>query len=570
MEDTLQNKADMSNRMACIYEDNIVIVYDCKAKRFIYPKSIEKYFPASFDERPLWQIMLEDNVTSERTAMLFEQKIKTMSQADTPQAYFAECLIRNTRNIWKWYRVGVVCPVLGETLTITVTDIDKEVALNYRLEQMSEYDEMTGLFNRNAFVRRVEIFAQKDKKGMQEGKYALIYFDILRFKAVNDMFGMKEGDRLLKYIANRALESVGNADMVCRLGSDKFMIFIRTEGRDLQTFVENVSNKITDYDLPFKLICNIGVYVTNEGVVSANTMIDRAVLAQSAIKGSYTKRYNFYTESLRKDMLSEQEIAGMMVSALAEKQFVVYYQPQYNHSTGTLVGAEALVRWNHPERGLISPGIFIPIFEKNGFITQLDLYVFEQCCRFVKERLDRGESTVPVSSNFSRYDIFQPDFVEKLEEIRKAYDVPVKYLRVEITESVAVGGSAHVNDVVKRLHSCGYIVEMDDFGSGYSSLNVLKDIDLDMIKLDMLFMSEASESNRGGTILSSVVRMAKWLQMPVIAEGVETAEQADFLHSIGCNYIQGYLYSKPLPEAEYKELLNTSTIEIAEKSDSGE
>ena len=230
-----------------------------------------------------------------------------------------------------------------------------------------------------------------------------------------------------------------------------------------------------------------------------------------------------------------------------------------------------MVRWKHPERGLVSPGLFIPIFEKNGFITQLDLYVFGQVCCFLRKCMDQNIPIVPVSSNFSQYDIFQPRFVEKLEELRMKYDVPVEYLRVEITESAIVGGSDRVNEIVKRLRSCGYVVEMDDFGSGYSSLNVLREVDLDIIKLDMLFLSEKANNNRGGTIISSIVRMAKWLDMPVIAEGVETMGQADFLRSIGCEYIQGYLYSKPLPEEEFEELLGKSTLDVvALKGNSGE
>ncbi|MBP5707076.1 MAG: EAL domain-containing protein, partial [Spirochaetales bacterium] len=259
--------------------------------------------------------------------------------------------------------------------------------------------------------------------------------------------------------------------------------------------------------------------------------------------------------------LTEQDIVSNMGKALEDKQFVLYYQPQFDHSNGSLVGTEALVRWIHPERGIISPGIFIPIFEKTGFITNLDLYVFEQVCVFLRKRLDEDIPVVPISSNFSRYDIFMPDFVNVLESIRMKYKIPVRFLRVEITESAVVGGSRETNEIVKQLHEKGYIVEMDDFGSGYSSLNVLKDIDLDIIKLDLRFLAEENGNNRGGTIISSVVRMAKWLSMPVIAEGVETVSQADFLKSIGCDYIQGYLYSKPIPESDYAKLLSNSIIE---------
>ena len=205
-------------------------------------------------------------------------------------------------------------------------------------------------------------------------------------------------------------------------------------------------------------------------------MLDRAVLAESTIKGTYAHQYRFYTEDLRQQMLTEQEVVGRMVQALYDHEFVPYFQPQFNHSTGELVGAEALVRWEHPEKGLIRPDVFIPIFENNGFITPLDLYIFECACKFIKQHLNDGLKIVPISTNFSRYDIMQTDFVDRLEEIRTKYDVPVKYLRVEITESAVFGENECINHVVHNLHDHGYIVEMDDFGSGYSSLNVLKEI----------------------------------------------------------------------------------------------
>ena len=256
----------------------------------------------------------------------------------------------------------------------------------------------------------------------------------------------------------------------------------------------------------------------------------------------------------------ETEIAAEAGKALDDGCFEAYYQPQYNHATGVLVGAEALVRWNHPERGVISPKEFIPAMENCGLIEALDFQVFEQVCEFQRSCMRKGMQLVAVSVNFSRHDIFLQDFAERLEAIRIRYGVPVRYLRVEITESAMAGSSREANDVVRKLHSYGYIVEMDDFGSGYSSLNMLKDIEVDVLKLDMMFLSGHGDGNRGGTILSSIVRMAKWLELPVIAEGVETAKQADFLRSIGCDYIQGYLYARPMRRAQFEALLEGSPV----------
>lgn len=540
--------------------ENILITYDCKSEKFQYPDSMEKHFAARFDNRSLGQIMKEDRFASKEDVEQFDKMLNEIAGADTPQVFFAEYKLKAADQSWKWYRLGFVCTIPQDLISITVTNMEKEIAESSHFVQLSEYDELTGLYNMKGFSKYVELAANQDEAGVSASKYAVICFDVIRFKAINDIFGVAEGNKLLQYIAQVIKETLKSGDFACRSISDHFVIFTHTEGNELEDMIEQMLEKIEGYELPFVINCNVGIYITNGERLSVDAMIDRAILAQSVIKGSYMEKYSYYTEALRNDMLGEQEIIAMVETAIAQEQFVAFYQPQYNHSNGMLIGAEALVRWNHPEKGLISPGVFIPICEKNGFITRLDLYVFEQTCKFIRKCMDKGISVVPISSNFSRNDIFQPNYVEKLEEIRKKYEVPAKYLRVEITESTVVGGIKQVNKIIEQLHECGYLVEMDDFGSGYSSLNVLKDISFDIIKLDMMFLREETESNRGGIIVSAVMRMAKWLGMPVIAEGVETVKQADFLRSIGCESIQGYLYSKPLPEDQYEEKLRNSTV----------
>ena len=252
--------------------------------------------------------------------------------------------------------------------------------------------------------------------------------------------------------------------------------------------------------------------------------------------------------------MSEAEILENFDTALENGDIFVLYQPKINHTTGRMIGAEALMRWKHPEHGLQFPSDFIPVFEKNDLIYRADLHVFESVCRFQRKCLDSGIAAVPVSVNLSRYDIYKKNYVDAIEEVRKKYGIPTKLLHIEITESSAIGGMELVTGILQKLHDCGYIVEMDDFGSGYSSLNVLKDLPVDIIKLDMRFFS-GELGGRGGTIINAVVQMTKWLDTPVVAEGVETLEQADYMKSIGCNYIQGYLYSKPVTEAEFIEKL---------------
>ncbi len=486
-------------------------------------------------EPALWQALL----TFHADFALLRQKLLEVAGAKQPCADFSELTL-----LGKPYRVGIFCTEPATSVTVTLTLLGGSSI---------PCDELTGLMGREYFCQTVD--ARTDTAG-----YAVVYIDFHRFKVVNELFGRSKGDALLSYIAQVLRRNLTDNDLCCRLVSDHFVIFMQDEGNTCEALLIDLYRALRGFDLPIEITFHAGIYKVTEEKLSAETMIDRATLAMSSVKGNYNLRHAYYDSEMRKALLSEQEITGMMATALNENQFLVYFQPQYNHSTGMLVGAEALVRWDHPENGLISPAVFIPIFEKNGFITNLDLYVFEQVCAFLRKCIDNKWAIVPISSNFSRYDIFMPNFVQRLENIRTKYDVPTKYLRIELTESVMVGGPEYINAIIDKLHQCGYIVEMDDFGSGYSSLNVLKDMDLDIIKLDMQFLNQTSRTNKGGTILSSVIRMAKWLSLPVIAEGVETVEQADFLRSIGCDYIQGYLYSKPLPEEAYISLVSASRI----------
>lgn len=535
----------MSSQSKKIYYQNAYAVYNCADKCFLYNKTICDMFKINFDGYMISDAMLENGKISKNTANDIKQTIINSSQFQNYDIIFKEYKIKDLENIEQIFNTVFINDGKNITITFTMTN-------NYN----GDFDELTGLYQRSAFTEKIKSVLQNlNTEKIKE--YIIVYLDVQRFKVINDMFGMKEGDNLLIHISETISSALEGGGKACRMGSDRFLFFTKCKGKSTDTFIESILECIASYDLPFEIICNAGIYNITDANISADDMINRAIIAQTSIKGSYTQQYNYYKEELRKTLLTEQEISGIMKTAMNDEQFVVYYQPQYNHSTGMLVGAEALVRWIHPERGLISPGNFIPIFEKNGFITRLDMYVFEKTCQFIKKCIDKKFHIVPISINLTRYDIFSPNFIENLENIRRKYDIPPKYIRVEITESAAVGNSQFINEAVKKLHDYSYVVEMDDFGSGYSSLNILKDIDFDIIKLDMKFLhGEKNNSGKGGTIISSVVRMVNWLGLPVIAEGVETVKQADFLGSIGCDYIQGYLYSKPLPEEQYEKLIS--------------
>ena len=261
--------------------------------------------------------------------------------------------------------------------------------------------------------------------------------------------------------------------------------------------------------------------------------------------------------------LTEEEIVRSFERAMAEGWIYVVYQPKYNHSTGRMIRAEALMRWNDPECGEQYPDDFVPVMEKHGLIHRADLFVFEQICRF---HSDCPSYMLPISFNVSRHDLFGHDYVNEVEAVRRKYEIPVEFFRAEITESSAIGGFSLISDAVKQFREKGYLVELDDFGSGYSSLSILKDLPVDILKMDLHFLAGEGLGGRGGIIINAVVEMAKWLNMTAMAEGVETIEQADFLKSIGCNYVQGYLYSKPLTKEEFLMLLLAGDIEMAKPS----
>ena len=409
-------------------------------------------------------------------------------------------------------------------------------------------DSLTGLLNRTAFFDRVETLVQKQRPG----HYVMACFDVENFKVVNDRYGVEEGDRVLRHIADvfkSAFPPIGG--VCCRITADTYAVlypasFIDTPAHNkLLRDVCEVGGGIPP------IAFRIGRYVVFDKELSPSAMYDRASMAASSIKGRFDTDIVTYDETMRERMLEEQEIVSQMREALSDGQFQVWYQPQYNHLTGALIGAEALVRWQHPVRGMLAPSVFIPIFERNGFIYELDKFVWESCCAFQQRRLLDGQTPLPISVNVSRYDLLREDFLRYLIGLITNYGLSTEMLRLEITESAFAQSADALIEIVEALVAHGFTIEIDDFGSGYSSLNILKDVPANVLKLDMRFLESGKDHSRGGNILESIVRMAKWLGLSVIAEGVETIQQADYLKSIGCNYVQGYLYAKPIPEEAY-------------------
>ena len=302
----------------------------------------------------------------------------------------------------------------------------------------------------------------------------------------------------------------------------------------------------------------MGIYDIQDNNMDVRNILARATLAAKQCKGQYMVHEARYTEELREKIIKEQNIINEMDHALETEEFVVYFQPKYELNHYKPMGAEALVRWKKADGTIVSPGDFIPVFESNGFIIKLDYYVWDKVCQLIKNNLNhRGDSEV-ISVNVSRVNLYNPEFLESLVNLVEKYKIPPKYLHLELTESAFSDDARMIQNAVDYLHKAGFTILMDDFGSGYSSLNVLKDIDIDVLKIDMRFLSKGSSEERSEKILEAVIKMAKSLDMQVIAEGVEEEKQVKMLKRLGCDYIQGYYFAKPMPKKDYIKLLQKS------------
>ncbi|NLF35271.1 MAG: EAL domain-containing protein, partial [Clostridiales bacterium] len=371
----------------------------------------------------------------------------------------------------------------------------------------------------------------------------------------NDIFGASEGDKLLAYIGKKIIQDSPAGVFGARLRADHFITCWPKALFHAGKTMEHVMGWLEAYPVQYKFSVRLGIYLIEEPELCVQRMCDRALLAASVDKGSYVSKYVYYDSALREQMLEEQALIMDLGKALEERQFELYFQPQYDYTTMEMVGVEALVRWNHPRRGFLLPNAFVPAFERSGLITSLDLYVWEEACRCLRAWMDEYPEDEPVSLavNLSRLDIYDRTICEKITGIVRKYGLSPALLRLEITESAYMDLPEQMIQAVKQLQDAGFVLEMDDFGKGYSSLNMLKDVPVDILKLDMHFL-DTKKSDRGSTILRSVVRMAHWLSLCTIAEGVETREQADFLLSIGCRYMQGYYFARPMPRAEFEAM----------------
>lgn len=422
-------------------------------------------------------------------------------------------------------------------------------------------DDLTGLYSKSYFL----IQAQKILENRGDKNYDIICIDIEKFKLVNDICGIEVGNRILRSLGQVILEEAKKWNGIAgHFSEDVFFVLCeRPDSFDEDGFKKNIDklNSIEEakkFNLRLRLV--FGLYSVKNLRVPISVMCDRAQMAAEKIKGHYGIYYCYYDDSIRKKMIGEQKIAGSMENALKNREFLVYYQPKYDLDTETIAGAEALVRWKSKDMGMMSPGDFIPLFEKNGFITRMDMFVWEKVCIDLRAWLSAGNKIVPVSVNVSRADLLTPSLVDTLSNLVKKYEIPPKFLHLEITESAYTEDPEQIVKIIYELRKRDFMIEMDDFGSGYSSLNMLSEMPIDILKLDMTFVRNEMERTNGKGILSYIISLANWLNLKVVAEGVETKGQVTQLKKMGCSYVQGYYFSKPLDRDEFFSLLRKSKV----------
>lgn len=410
-------------------------------------------------------------------------------------------------------------------------------------------DAATGLLSKEAFFDEAAAYLRHS--GARD--VSIVCFDVDHFKLFNDLHGLDCGDELLRYLG-RALAlrfSPDEAQPLARLAADTFALCatgIRPEC--VERILVDISSECPN---GIDAIVRAGVYRIEDPASPVSIMCDRAVIALRTVKGSYFDRVALYDPGMREALVLEREVVAGIESALREDRIELFLQPKCNIRTGKIVGAEALARWRHPERGIVAPGEFIPLIERNGLVRSLDLRVWEKTAAWIRGLIDEGVQPVPVSVNVSRADIYLVDVAAELHALVERYGIDPSLIEVEITESAYSERPDRIVAAFDELAERGFTVLMDDFGSGYSSLNMLKDINVDVLKIDMRFLDR--DDRRSKDIMESVIRMARWLDLPVIAEGVETREQVNFLLDVGCSYAQGYYYARPMEAAAFEALL---------------
>ena len=422
-------------------------------------------------------------------------------------------------------------------------------AKNIELKERINYDVISGAMTRAGFYETATKILHKNPNE----KFCIVCSDILDFKLVNDLFGEEMGDKILRTQATLIQKYMKDKAVLGRVGSDKFALLVPQERFSAEEYHNRIREMKTMYSTRnFHIHMYVGVYMVEDNEEPIGQMCDKAFIAINKIKGNLHKVFAYYDQGVLHEELDKHKMVSEFEDALEKEQFCIHLQPQTD-STGKIFGAEALIRWNHPELGLIMPGKFIEHFEKAGIIYKLDAFVWEAAAKLLAEWKKAGQSDYYISVNISALDFFYMDVYQTITDIVEKYDILPKNLHIEITETAFSERKEETQQAIRKLYEAGYIIEIDDFGSGYSSLRFLKDVSANVVKIDREFLRESSNIKRSKAILTSIIQLTNEIDMNVIAEGVEVRDQIDMLSEIGCECFQGYYFSKPLPVKEFEE-----------------
>lgn len=552
---TLQRRNQDDERYRIMAEQTGTLVYewDGRPDGFCDCGQMGEILAGSFNGREPMRVWMEDRIVYPDDVPVLEA---LMNGAEKQLPYYERTLrLLNRKGKYIWYKVAFTT-LLDEQKQIkrvigTLNDVDDAVRSRRALQYQAEFDILTGIRNAQGFYSKAHSLMRRNP----ETRYAILRMDINRFKLINDIYGMEEGDKLLQFVAESIDGLISKKGVCGRLNSDIFGICVPYEEESqLTALISELIALLSGYGLGCAVSASFGICAVDDWTVPVSILCDWANLALKTVKGNLMHPWAFYDDKLRARQLYERSVEAQMENALEQGQFTVYLQPKHDLRDGRIIGAEALVRWQHPKQGLLSPASFVPLFERNGFIVRLDESIWEMACRILRSWIDRDFDPVPISVNISRIHIYNPGFEEKILRLSRKYKLSPELLELELTESTFVQNPEELYKIMNGLQKKGFSFSMDDFGSGYSSLNMLKNAPVNTIKLDREFLNETSVTRKGQTVIQHTISMARQLDLQVIAEGVETRKQAEFLIKSGCLAAQGFYFSKPMPVQEFEAL----------------
>ena len=518
-----------------------IIVFDAERKLLYRNGKAEQYLDAASPIKNLYGVTLLDLCQAD----FYEQldtftKLETLYKNGKPRDF--EIQMRKLQEDGN----------LLEGTYYIIKDATEELKQKDKEKFLASHDDLTGLYNKQYFYEKTEQYINfhPDKE------FLMICTDIREVKMINDFFGTKIGDQVLVNFSKMLSNQLTDASIYGRIENDIFGILMAKDKYDEEAFsarAQEAFESCIDRDISFPTINYIGVYEITDKSIPASVMCDRARMAISSIKGSFQKRVAYYNDTLRDNIMYEQELIADLEHAITSGEIQMYLQPQMD-SEGTMRGAEALVRWIHSEKGMIMPGDFIPVFEKNGLISEVDQHIWELACKQLSKWKTEEKEDLYISVNISPRDFYFLNIYHVFTDLVVKYDIDPHNLKLEITETAIAMDVDRQLELIERLRNYGFIVEMDDFGSGYSSLNMLKDIQVDILKIDMAFLRKSKDEDRSKKILHMIIDLSKQLGMPVISEGVETKEQVDYLSDFGCDMFQGYYFAKPMDVSSFEKL----------------